>query len=221
MRPARFGGLIAVHNSIPQDIVPANYAILSFDMILLGNAQLWKPVGGIKVDGKLNVAGCTVLKMDELIPAVSVIIGGKNKKRDTRHFILPDCLPKEADSVNGRPKVIPLCGASLGKWQLHTPLHEEPTLICLKAEKVYCQNCVKKLRTMTETAESRPTGRFTHFMLRVLAVDETLLSQLPESSRVMLFGLWDDRNYGDPDYKYCNDCRQGSTLNEYSSRHIA
>ena len=108
----------------------------------------------------------------------------------------------------------PVCGNALRKWQ-RVPQEEIPVAICCKAERDeggrWCGSCIKALRAKLVSQDGGdPEGRATHIWLCPWSEGVINSSEKPEEVRdsVMALVTHDDKEYTDPSYKCCNECRQ-------------
>ena len=122
------------------------------------------------------------------------VVRGKSPKL---HFIRPE-------DAN------PMCGNPVKGLRR---LPGEDVMICTKANYdeggKWCYGCIAALRNLIK-ADVPLSGRPTHIRLSPMLKEVTEVSGAPEHLKdaVLVTFTYDRKNYEDPNYGYCNECRQ-------------
>ena len=192
--------LIIAQIELPPETCPPGFLRFKYDHV--GDSQLLKPVGGTTWDGGVRLLGMDVYPSSDIPPPMCVV---KSRSSGKQHVIPVRDLPPDTEAIT------PACGNSIRKWR-RVQVNEEGLHICTKSAYAdggtWCPGCVKALRRVFRDA-GIPKGRATHMSL--MPMSENIAAMLPPSERdnaLYLFGTVNARNYGEPGYEYCNECRQ-------------
>lgn len=196
----RTNGLIIAQAPLPPETCPPGFRRFRYDH--LGDSQLLKPVGGITRDGGVRLFGMDVYPSSDIPPPMCVV---KSRSSRKEHIIPVRDLPPDAEAIR------PSCGNSIKKWR-RVQIDEEGLHICTKSAYAsggtWCRNCIDSLRIIFENT-GPVEGRATHLWL--MPMSESVAAMLPPPERenaLYLFGTVNTRDYDDPEYGYCNECRQ-------------
>ena len=196
----RARGLAIARAVLPPEVCPPGYRRYKYDR--LGDSQLLKPVGGIAWDGNTRLFGVDVRPSPNMPPPMSVL---KSRSSRKQHVIPTRDLPPNAGTIT------PTCGNPIKKWR-RIPIGEEGLHICTKAAYTsggtWCRNCVDSLREIIKDAGPED-GRATHLSLMPMSEEAAALLPLAErDNATYLLATVNAREYGSPEYEYCNECRQ-------------
>ena len=187
---------------LPPELYPAGFESYTFGQ--LPGSPLYLPVGGIDFGGNIHVYGFR-MESSENLPSPMVIVRGKHEKH---HLV---CLKHMLQRDSNPTSIVPLCGNTIRRPK-QMPREESIVGICTKADHSnggrWCTFCIKAIRI--KISPNGGPGRPTHIALSPWPEEVTNVDGAPENMKdaVLVTYTSDQREYKNPNYGYCNECRK-------------
>ena len=189
---------------VPPEFYPPGFRHYSFQR--QADNELAIPNGGITFAGDLRLFGLDVRPHGELPAPLKVVVSRRGSKRERRHLADSEIVEQALHQESGLLSAA--CGNTLNKWDPAPDLGPN-IYICTKAKRsdgadVWCASCIKYIRRFIHEAAQPKPGRGTHIYLMRLPDP----NGGPEYENVVTIVCVNaDRNYEDPDYGYCRECK--------------
>ena len=189
---------------VPAEFYPPGFRDYSFHRPL--DNDLSVPNGGTTFAGELRLFGLDILPHGQLPATLKVVVSRRGSKKERRHLapadVVDHAIDRESSSLSAA------CGNELNKWEPAPDLGPN-IYICTKAKRangsdVWCESCIKYIRRFISEAGHPKPGRGTHiYLMRFPSPGGG-----PELEDIVsIFCVNADRNYDDPDYGYCRECK--------------
>ena len=134
------------------------------------------------------------------------VVSRRGSKKERRHLAPAEAVEQALDQKSN--VLLAACNNTLNNWD-PAPDSGPDIYICTKAKRangsdVWCESCIKYIRRFISEAGHPKPGRGTHIYLMRLSSP----SGGPELEDIVsIFCVNADRNYDDPDYGYCRECK--------------
>ena len=189
---------------VPPVFYPPGFRHYSFQR--QADKELSIPNGGITFAGDVRLFGMDVRPHAQLPAPMKVVVSRRGSKKERRH--LADAEAVEHALTQESRVLTAACGNTLNNWDPAPDLGAD-ILICTKAKKpdgaeVWCAFCIKYIRRFIGEAVRPKPGRGTHIYMRRLPSPG---GELELEDVVSIFCVNAERNYEDPDYGYCRECK--------------
>ena len=189
---------------VPTEFYPPGFRHYSFRRP--ANNDLSLPNGGITFAGDLRLFGLDIRPHGQLPATLKVVVSRRGSKKERRHLAPAEAVEQALDQKSN--VLLAACNNTLNNWD-PAPDSGPDIYICTKAKRangsdVWCESCIKYIRRFISEAGHPKPGRGTHIYLMRLSSP----SGGPELEDIVsIFCVNADRNYDDPDYGYCKECK--------------
>ena len=189
---------------VPAEFYPPGFWDYSFHRPL--DTDLSVPNGGTTFAGELRLFGVDIRPHGQLPATLKVVVSRRGSKKERRHLAPADVVDHATDRESS--SLSAACGNELNKWEPAPDLGPN-IYICTKAKRangsdVWCESCIKYIRRFISEAGHPKPGRGTHiYLMRFPSPGGG--PELEDIVSIVCVNA--DRNYDDPDYGYCRECK--------------